>query len=257
MPAEPSLHATRIIFGRELRAIAYSPASHLVAAIFMVLQGIGFVYALRPFTEAPQQRGLVEAFFQGPMFWIPFFALFPLLTMRLFAEEQKLGTMEMLLTAPVRVRHVVMGKFFATTVFFVVLWLPAVVAFLVYPAILRQPALHLPGTLWTALAMVFSMGLMNIAIGCLASALTTSQIGAGIMTFGLLMLHFLFGHLPLRLGEMMEPVQRFFQYTHSDQHLRDAAAGLWDTRPHVYYVTAAAILLAVTGYALNSRRWQS
>jgi len=249
--------ATRILFWRELRAIAVAPASHVVAAIFMVLQGLGFIHALKPFTESPQERGLVEAFFQGALFWIPFFALFPLLTMRLFAEEQKLGTMEMLLTAPVRVREVVLGKYLATLVFFVVLWIPTVAAFLVYPWLLGGTTLHLSPTLWSALAMVLAMGLMNLAVGCFASALTTSQIGAGILTFGLLMLMFLFGHLPTRLGELADPAQRFFQYVHADAHLRDAAAGQWDTRPFVFYLSAAVLLLGATGYALNSRRWQS
>jgi ABC-2 type transport system permease protein len=223
----------------------------------MVLQGIGFITALKPFTEFPQERGLVEAFFQGAMFWIPFFALFPLLTMRLFAEEQKMGTMEMLLTAPVRVRDVVLGKYLAILVFFIVLWIPTTTAFLIYPWVLGGTTLHLPGTLWSALAMVLAMGLMNLAIGCFASALTTSQIGAGIMTFGILMVLFLFGYLPMRLGELADTVQRFFQYIHTDAHLRDSAAGQWDTRPFVYHLSAALLFLGATGFALNSRRWQS
>lgn len=251
------MHAIRILFWREIRAIAFAPASHLVAVVFMLLQGLTFVFSLRPFLEAPQDRGLVEMFFQGALFWIPFFAIFPILTMRLFAEEQKLGTMEMLLTAPVRVSEVVLAKFLAICVFYIVLWLPTVFAFLVYPLVSGQPPLHQGAALWSALAMVLAMGLMNLAAGCLASASTTSQLGAGILTFGALMLHFLLGYLPLRLGQMADPVQRFFRYIHSDAHLRDAAAGLWDSRPFVYYLSAALLLLAATGFTLNSRRWHS
>jgi ABC-2 type transport system permease protein len=247
----------RVIFLREMRAIALAPASHIVAAVFLVLQGIGFINALRAFTEYPQERGLTEVFFHGAMFWIPYFALFPLLTMRLFAEEQKLGTMEMLLTAPVRVRDVVLGKYLAITVYYFLLWVPITLVFLLYPAVLGGTKLHLTSTLWPTLALVGAMGMFNLALGCLASSMTTSQIGAGILTFGLLMLHFLFGHLPMRLGELAEPVQRFFQYIHADSHLREAAAGIWDSRPHVYHLSGAALLLAATGFTLNLRRWQS
>ena len=251
------MHAIRILLWRELRAIAFAPSSHLVAAVYMLLQGITFVFALRPFAEAAQERSLVDAFFQGAMFWIPYFSLFPLLTMRLFAEEQKLGTMEMLLTAPVRIREVVIAKFLAVAVFYAVLWLPTVIAFHIYPFIIGQDALHQTDAFWCAMALVFTMGLMNLGFGCLASSMTTSQIAAGILTFGLLMLHFLLAYLPSRLGELSAPVQKFFSYIHSDAHLRDAAGGLWDSRPLGYYVSSALLLLAATGYALNSRRWKS
>lgn len=251
------MSAVFVILRRELHATVVSPAAHLVAAVFMLLQGVAFVFALRPFLEAPQQLTLVEMYFRGALFWIPFLALFPILTMRLFAEEQKLGTMEMLLTAPVRVRDVVTAKFLATFVFFALLWLPTIFAFHLYHWVTDGPAAHPSAHLWAAYAMVLAMGAMNIAVGCLASSLTTSQLGAGILAFGLLMLHYLLGYLPLRMGALQPPIERFFRYIHSDAHLRDAASGLWDSRPFVYYLSAAILLLAATGFALNLRRWRS
>ena len=245
------------IFRRECHAIAMAPAAHVVAAVFIVLQSLAFTLALRPFLEAPQELTLVEMYFRGPMFWIPFLSIFPILTMRLFAEEQKLGTMEMLLTAPVRVREVVLGKYLATFVFYLLLWVPNFFAFHLYQWISGQAAAHDPEALWSAYAMVVAMGAMNLAVGCLASSLTLSQLGAGIIAFGLLMLHFLLGYLPLRLAQMAPQVQSFFDYVHSDAHLRNAASGLWDTRPLVYYLSAAALLLTATGFSLNRRRWRS
>ena len=56
---------------------------------------------------------------------------------------------------------------------------------------------------------------------------------------------------------MAPQVQSLFEYIHSDAHLRDAASGLWDSRPFVYYLTFAALLLTATGYSLNRRRWRS
>ncbi len=251
------MSALLTIFRRECHAIATAPAAHVVAAVFITLQGVAFVLALRPFLEAPQELTLVEMFFRGPMFWIPFLTLFPLLTMRLLAEEQKLGTMEMLLTAPVRVREVVLAKFLATFAFYTLLWVPNLVAFHLYHWWSDQSLAHDPAGLWSAYAMVLAMGAMYLAVGCLASSLTLSQIGAGIIAFGLLMVHFLLGYVPGRLGQMAPQVQALFEYIHSDAHLRDAAAGLWDSRPFVYYLTFAALLLTATGYSLNRRRWRS
>jgi ABC-2 type transport system permease protein len=251
------MSAVTTIFRREFFATCVAPASHVTAAVFIVLQGLAFVMALRPFAEAAQEVTLVEMFFRGPMFWIPFLSLFPVLTMRLFAEEQKLGTMEMLLTAPVRVGEVVMAKYLAVLVFFTLLWVPNLVAF----QLLRWLGGGALAPDWAALApayaVVLAMGAMNLAVGCFASSLTVSQLGAGIMTFGILMLHYLLGYLPLRMGEMAGPVQRFFEYVHADAHLRDAAAGLWDTRPFVYFLGFAVLMLAATGFTLNIRRWKS
>ncbi len=251
------MSALLTIFRRECHGLATAPATHVVAAVFITLQGAAFVLALRPFLEAPQELTLVEMFFRGPMFWIPFLALFPLLTMRLLAEEQRLGTMEMLLTAPVRVREVVLAKFLATFVFYALLWVPNLIAFHLYHWISGQSLAYDPAGLWSAYAMVLAMGAMYLAVGCLASSLTLSQIGSGIIAFGLLMVHFLLGYVPGRLGQMAPQVQSLFEYIHSDAHLRDAASGLWDSRPFVYYLTFAALLLTATGYSLNRRRWRS
>lgn len=251
------MQAARILFRRELLAIAYAPSSHVVAAVFIVLQGVGYLAALRPFLDSPQSRSLLENFFQGPLFWIPFLVLVPTLTMRLFAEERKMGTMEMLLTAPVRVRDVVVAKFAATFVYFCLLWVPGLLFMHLHGWLSGGPPTFEAGALLSTYGLVLAMGAMFLAVGCLASAMTTSQLAAGIMTFGVLMLLMLLAQLPPTLGQMADPVQRFFFYINSDAHLRDATAGLLDSRPFVYYLSGAAVLLGATGYALNARRWRS
>lgn len=255
LPSTP--RAIRTITARELRHIAWSPGSHVVAAVFMALQGMAFLFSIRPFLDTPQPDSVVERFFQGPLFWIPFLVLFPILTMRLFAEEQKLGTMEMLLTAPIHTRDVVAGKFLATFVFYAVLWIPSFLFLHLYGWITGGTHPFEPATLATTYALILSIGAMYLAVGCLASALTTSQIAAGIMTFGALMGLMLFGRLPSHLGGLADPAQRFFEYLNTEARLRDAAAGLFDTRPFIYTLSASFLLLAATGHMLNLRRWHS
>ena len=101
---------TLAIAWRETKAYLFTPAAYVVGAMFLVLTGIFFVFDVTsPFAEA-SVRGLVN--------WASFFIVFlaPLLTMRLLAEEQKMGTLELLLTAPVRDWEVVIGKYIASVV---------------------------------------------------------------------------------------------------------------------------------------------
>jgi len=244
-----------ILLRKELRAFFLSPVAYVVLAMIMTVQGVAFIFALRPLLSGPQDVGLVQIFFQGFLFWIPFFVIFPLITMRLFAEEQKMGTMEMLLTAPIQVKHVVVSKFAATMIFFAALWIPCLSYFYLYQMISGQPAAFEPGHLAGAAAFVFAIGAMNIAIGCFASALTSNQIVAAIIAFGIILMHFFLGHLPLTIGRLPPETQQFFEYIHSDRHLTDFAMGLIDSRVLTYYLTGALLFLGLTGYTLNMRRW--
>ncbi len=97
---------------KEIKGYFSTPAAYIVGAMFLSLTGIFFVFDVTsPFAEA-SVRGIVN--------WASFFIVFlaPLLTMRLLAEEQKLGTLELLMTAPVRDWEVVLGKYIASLIMF-------------------------------------------------------------------------------------------------------------------------------------------
>ena len=81
-----------------------------------------------------------EAFFNSVFFWFAFVLVFPLITMRLFSEEFKLGTIEPLMTAPVRDWQVVLSKYFGALFFYIILWIPTVLYFVIFQAITHQPA---------------------------------------------------------------------------------------------------------------------
>jgi len=243
---------------KELRGFFLSPVAYIVLAMMMLVEGVSFIFALKPLLTAPQAQSLVGAQFTGALFWIPLFVLFPLITMRLFSEEQKMGTLEMLLTAPVRLGEVVLAKFFACLIFYLVLWAPSLIHYVLLEWIGGVSNAYPRFSLGGAFTMIVLLGAMNISIGCLASSLTTNQIVAGILTFALIVMLFLLGHLPSgSLGGLTQPVQEFFEYINSDLHMRRFTAGNFDSRPIFFYLSATVVLLITTTVTLNARRWKS
>ncbi len=246
------------ILRKELRGFFLSPVAYVVISMMMIVQGVSFLFALKPLLTGPQNMSLVQAQFTGALFWIPLFVLFPLITMRLFSEEQKMGTLEMLLTAPVRMADVVLAKFFACLIFYIILWLPTILHYLLLEWIggieHAFPVYALAG----AFCIIVLLGMMNIAIGCLASSLSANQIVAGVLTFALIVMLFLLGHLPgSSLGGLSEIVQEFFEHINSDLHMQRFSSGMVDTRPIAYYLSATAVLLVATTFTLNARRWKN
>ena len=133
-----------ILLKKELRAFFLSPLAYVVLAFFMLLNGVPFILSLVALGAGERQHSLVFFTFNSAWFWMAFLLLFPIITMRLFAEEQKLGTIETLLTAPVRTSHVVLSKYVAALFFYCFLWLPSVVNFLVFESIAGESAAWRP-----------------------------------------------------------------------------------------------------------------
>ena len=99
---------------------------------FLIVSGIDFYFQVSFMNQRQVQYTIQEAFFNSVFFWFAFVLIFPLITMRLFAEEFKLGTIEPLTTAPVRDWQVVLSKFFGALVFYVILWIPTLLYFSIF-----------------------------------------------------------------------------------------------------------------------------
>ena len=111
------------------------------------------------------------------------------------------------------------------------------------------------GSLLGAFLIVFLMGVFYIAVGCLASALTSSQIIAGIVTICLLVLHYFMGFVTVIWGESF-PAAGLFHYISCQEHLHSFTKGLIDTRPVVYNITMGALILFLTHHVVDYRRWK-
>lgn len=244
------------ILCKELRGFFLSPFGWVVLTLVTIMQGWSMSGAMKALQDAPIPESLVYIVFHMPQFWFYFLVIFPLITMRLFSEEERVGTLETLLTAPVQTWQLVFGKYFATLGFYVILWIPAFIQFQLFSILTDVPAPFSAGSLFGAFLLVFLMGSLFIAIGCFASSLTSSQIIAGVVTTGLLFIHYFLGYLTVIYSDRFAAAP-VISYIASNEHLRYFSKGLIDSRAIVYYLTAAAFFLFLTHHVINHRRWRS
>ena len=245
----------RILFFKELKTYFFSPFGWLILTFAALMQGLVLTASLKAFADEPQPENLVFISFNSPFFWIYFLFLFPVLTMRLFSEENRSGTLEGLLTAPVQTWQVVLSKFSAAYVTFLILWIPATIHFYLFTVITDVPPPYTNGELGGALIVVALMGALFTAFGCLSSALTSSQIIAGVVCVAILLVHFLLGLVTTFFGDQIAAAP-FFEFVSSQNHLRDFARGLVDTRPIAYYISTTAFFVFLTYHLLDFRRWK-
>ena len=245
------------LLNREVRAYFLSPVAWAVLYFFLLLTGFNFYAGVAALNRGPSEVTVVEAFFNTIFFWFGFVLVFPLITMRLFSEEYKMGTIEPLMTAPVRDSQVVLAKYCGALVFYITLWLPSLLYFLVFTWVTRLQAAGAAGPFIGAYAMHLLMGMFYIAIGCLASALTRNQIIAAVMSFSVITLLFFFGLLTFFILNITPVLREMTGYFSALEHMAEASRGIFDTRPVVFYLSLTAFTLFLTFHVFQSRRWKN
>jgi ABC-2 type transport system permease protein len=241
------------IFKRELLSQVVTPVAWVVAVAFLVLQGFFFFILVANF--ASQQdvilgAGPVEQFFgQSALFYFPLAIICPILTMRLFAEERRSGTIEGLLTAPVDAAGVVLGKYLATLVTYVALWAPTG-AYIYVLSRFGEVDLRLVATGYLGALLV---GAAYLAIGTLASAMTTSQVAAAVGASTVILLIFSFGFA----DGFLEPgaAQDAARHVSVVATMNDLSRGLIDSRRIVFWASLTLVPLFVTVRTVESWRW--
>ena len=178
----------------------------------------------------------------------------PLITMRLFAEERKLGTLESLLTTPLTAAQLVAAKFAGALVFYAVLWIPAVA----YAAIQQKLApveVQFPdfGAMRAGLLGVMLVGGLYVAIGLLMSSLASNQIVAAISGFALLSAFF-FSTLFMAYTAPNPDVRIVGQYLSPYAHLLDFSRGIVDGRIVVLYLSYTALFLFAATRVVETKR---
>lgn len=234
---------------KEIQAYFTSPIGYIVALVFLALTGVFFGVSIsQDFPEAS-----IESFIQPKDFPITFehilILLAPAMTMRLMAEEQKLGTIELLLTSPVRDWEVVLGKFLASLAFFV----GTLALTLYYVVLLFAYGNPDSGPIWTGYLGLILYGATALSVGLLASSLTSNQIVALVVGFGILLILALMDQASTAVHGVTSTVLEQLGPT---THLDDFARGIVDTRHIIYYVTVTAIFLFLTVRSLETRRWR-
>jgi ABC-2 type transport system permease protein len=231
-----------VISKREIRTYFNSPVAYIVVTVFSIITG--YLFFTQIFVE--KQADMRALFGVMPLL---FMFVIPAITMRLLAEEKGSGTLELLITMPVRDWEVVVGKFLAAMALLcTALGLTLAFAFTVK---VLGPLDRGP-TIGGYIGLVL-MGGAYVAIGVLASALTRNQIVAFIVSFAICFSLYLFGRLTQFVPESLQPIMAFLSI---DGHFDNIARGVIDTRDVIYYLSVIGVCLLIATTALESRKWK-
>jgi ABC-2 type transport system permease protein len=259
------VNALRPVFAlaaKEIRVAMVSPIVYVVGGVFLAIFGLFFsqivtiaslqsVQMLR-FQGALPQLNLTALVFQ-PMFrnvHVILLLVIPLLTMRLLSEERKQKTVELLMTSPVTVGHVVAGKYLA--VFALYAGLLAVTFYM--PVLLELWGVVDWPTVLSGYLGLLLVGAVYLALGLLASSLTENQISAGVLSLGMILGLWMIGWAALTTeGSQIQPV---LEYMSINQHFEQFIKGLVSSPSVVYAISLAGLGLFLTHRALDSGRWR-
>jgi ABC-2 type transport system permease protein len=237
-----------IIARREFRLYFTSPLAYVVAAvIFLILGGLFFIniyIGLQTGQISPDGRAVVPALVTILLF------VTPAITMRLVADEQRMGTIELLLTSPVRDFELIVGKWLGSMGFML-----AVVALtLVYPLMLHRmtdPGIDLGVLFSTYLGLVFYLGAL-LAIGVLVSTFTNSPVAAFFITLGLILFLWIVGGFARGSGS--SDWIRALSFV--DHFYDNLYRGVVDVGDLLYYASLSILALFLGSQVLTARRWR-
>jgi len=240
---------------KELRAYFVSPLVYVVAAVFYALSGFFFYTQLVYFVQYGFGLNIIGnfwvAFLAGAPYSVSMVLLLvvPLLTMRLLAEETKLGTIEMLLTYPLRDGTIIAAKFTACTVILALL-LAGTLAYPIFLAV-SQPLPWQPiGVSYLGLLL---LGVSFTACGLFVSSLTESQVVAAVGTLGLLLL---FWAVSWNEAATSPAVLRALAQFAMFDHFETFARGVIDAGDLAYFTAVSAFFTFCTMRVLESRHWR-
>lgn len=240
---------------KELRTCFYSPIAYVVMFFFWALTGGNFVWLLGQLAHGESLTIATQLMFSGPIitFVLPF--VIPLITMRLFAEERKLGTLEALLTTSVKIHQLVLAKFFGAVIFFAILLIPSLVYVSVLAHLTPSEVVGFPdyGALKSGVLGVLLVGSLYVSVGLFMSSLTANQIVAAIGGFAVLF-GSLMGLMYMAYTAQNDSVRIVGQYYSSFAHMMDFARGIVDSKIVIMYVTHTAWFLFATVRIVESKR---
>ncbi len=242
------------IFKRELFACFVTPLAWVLVCVFLLVQGMHFYLLVDFFANqsgVSSDQTPVQAFFGNTvLLYIVLFLLVPPITMRLFAEERRSGTIEPLMTAPVSSAAVVLAKYAAALVVYVFMWAPTVL----YIVILRRTGevdWHVVGSSYLGVLLV---GAGYLSLGLLMSALTRSQFLALVLTAMVILVLFILGvgEFITREGSLVHEV---CSHVSVWAQMNDFASGVVDTRRVVFDGTLIVLPLFVATRVVDTWRW--
>lgn len=241
---------------RELAGYFLSLSGYVIIALTLFLVGLSFVALLQTLQMEPTAVPITEFFHVTTYFLFILILPTPVITMRLFALEKSSGTYETLMTTPVSDAQVVLAKFTAAFLFYLIMWLPHLGALWVVCHFTNSPGALEPGALVSTYLGIVLLGGLFLSLGCLTSSLTRSQVIAAMISLafglGLFLLAYLADQTPNRGTWESQALSCFALF---DQ-LRDFARGVIDTRAVILYASLTVFFLFLTLRVVESRRWK-
>lgn len=245
---------------RDFRAYFNSPIAYIVIALFLAIMGWMFFANLTYFNLSNMQarqygggkgvsitEGIVRPLF-GNMNVVLLFIV-PFITMRLFAEERKNHTLELLMTSPLTLNQLIVGKFVSALMLLGVM----LGMTLVYPIVLVATGNPELGPIFTSLLGTFLLTSALMALGILFSAFTENQIVAAALTFACGLFFWLINWASQWAGSVMG---EFFNYLSLINHFNNFSRGLVDTSDVLFYLSFVFVGLFLTNRVLDSTRWR-
>jgi len=234
---------------REYKLYFATPIAYMVA--FMILLIIGFIFYVNLSAAMEQQFAPGLDTVLGPLVTLLLFGT-PAITMRLIAEEQRMGTIELLLTAPVRDYELVVGKWLGGFLFLLTL----VAATWVFPLALNRlvdPGID-QGPLLTGYLGIVLISAALVAIGVSVSAVFSNQIAAFFATLGIFLLLWLISMPSDAIGSLGATLLNYLDF--SEHFYQTLFRGVIDLRDIVYYLSVTALALFMGTMAVETRRWR-
>ena len=230
------------IFKREFRAYFRSPIAYIFISSFLIISG-WFFYQTFFVLDYASMRNYFDI-----LPWL-FLIFVPMVTMRMWAEERKVGTMEVLMTLPVRDHEAVLGKYLAGVAFLAVtlaLTLPIPLTII----LLGDPDM---GVILAGYVGGLLMGAAYLAIGIFVSSLTQSQIVAAIIGWVLCFILFFIGN-DLVLFSAPRSLVGLFEYLGLGNHFESIGRGVLDLRDLIYYLSVIVFFLFLNVRSIEARR---
>jgi ABC-2 type transport system permease protein len=227
---------------REFQSYQTSPMAYVIAAIFLLLTGFLFITSPATYGET-SIKGFV-----GPAAFL-LLLLASVITMRLIAEERKLGTLELLMTAPVSDSDVILGKFLGSFAVLAVI----LAATLYYPALLIAFGDPDWGPIATGYLGLLLLGAAGLAVGIFASSLTSNQIVSAVAAGGIL---FVLWSIDAAAAFLPEPLAEVSYRLSLSWYFPEFLRGILDTRGVVYYLSVTGLFLFLAVRSVENARWR-
>ena len=250
------------LLAKELRSAFVSPIVYVDGAVFLLVFGFLSYVAVSAASaraiQLMQIQGAAATLNLNDLVFRPTFhssailllLVVPILTMRVFAEERKLRTFELLMTSPIGLNEIVTAKFLGVyTIFLALLALTGIV-----PLILAVYSSFDWNPVFTGYLGLALLGGLFVATGVFASAVTENQIVAAFLSFGILILFWLLGAFGSLLGDT--PAGNTISYLSFIEHIDRFVRGLIDTKDLVYFVSGIVLMLFLTYRVVESQRWK-